>query len=225
MESLPTPEELMKSNFRNVITLLELLYKRVIEQEIMLNDIKIFLANRNQKPEEQNSFNPLDFLIQSDNEDSHPDVSDESSSTTVNRDDIADNSMEITCFDCMQIFKRGTGAFTRHLHTTPCKPYKCDVCAKLFKKKSNMMTHKLTHSEDILSCDLCSATFKCGKYLENHRIRKHKIVKKENVTEKRGIKEEAVENDGNYEEEPPQKKVRYEINSVDFDNFLSKHLQ
>ena len=93
MDTLPTPEELMKSNFRNVITLLEVLYKRVIEQEIMLNDIKIFLANHNQKPEEQNSFNPLDFLIQSDNEDSRPDVSDESSSTTVNRDDIADNAM------------------------------------------------------------------------------------------------------------------------------------
>ncbi|XP_070496277.1 zinc finger E-box-binding homeobox 1-like [Chironomus tepperi] len=225
MEFLPTPEETMRTNFRNVITLLEVLYKRVIEQEIILNDIKIFLANRNQKSEEQNSFNPLDFLIQSDNEDSHQDVSEESSSTTVNKDDFTENSMEIACFDCMQVFKRGTGAFTRHLHTTPCKPYKCDICAKLFKKKSNMMTHKLTHSEDILSCDLCPATFKCRKYLDNHRNRKHKIVKTENVKYvNREIKEETVDYNGNYELEPPKKRVRYEINSEDFDQFLSRHL-
>jgi len=88
-----TPEELMKNNFRNVITLLEVLYKRIIEQEIVLNDIKIYLANRNQKPEEQNSFNPLDFLIQSDNEDSHHDISDESSSTTVNKEDNIENPL------------------------------------------------------------------------------------------------------------------------------------
>jgi len=132
---------------------------------------------------------------------------------------------EIACYDCMQVFKRGTGEFTRHLHTTPCKPYKCDVCAKLFKKKSNMMTHKLTHSEESLSCDLCTATFKCRKYLENHRNRKHKLIKNENVDEKHGVKEEAVEAAENYEEEPPLKKPRYEVNSEEFDKFLSKHLQ
>lgn len=89
MESLPTPEDMIRINFRNVITLLEVLYKRVIEQEVMLNDIKVFIANRNQKPEEQNSFNPLDFLIQSDNEEANQDTTDESSSTTVN---IPENS-------------------------------------------------------------------------------------------------------------------------------------
>lgn len=89
MESLPTPEDMIRINFRNVITLLEVLYKRVIEQEVMLNDIKVFIANRNQKPEEQNSFNPFDFLIQSDNEEANPDTTDESSSTTVN---IPENS-------------------------------------------------------------------------------------------------------------------------------------
>ena len=124
----------------------------------------------------------------------------------------------------MQHFRRGTGAFTRHLHDTPCKPYRCDVCAKLFKKKSNMMTHMLTHSEDILSCDLCTATFKCRKYLDNHRIRKHKVNK--NGNEKRIVKEEAVDNNGNYDadEEQPRKKAKLEITSDDFDKFLSQHL-
>lgn len=89
-----------------------------------------------------------------------------------------------------------------------------------------MMTHKLTHSEEILTCDLCPAVFKCRKYLENHRIRKHKIDKTMNVKDEiRGIKEEVVENGGDdFEEEPPQKKAKYEIDSEDFDKFLSKHL-
>lgn len=90
MESLPTPEEMIKVNFWNVISLLQVLYKRVIEQEVMLNDIKILLANRNQRSEEQNSFNPLDFLIQSDNEDANQDTTEESSSTTGN---ITENPM------------------------------------------------------------------------------------------------------------------------------------
>lgn len=88
------------------------------------------------------------------------------------------------------------------------------------------MTHKLTHSEEILKCDLCSAVFKCRKYLENHQIRKHKIDKPINIkNEMSEIKEEIVESCGDdYVEEPPQKKVRYEIDSEDFDKFLSKHL-
>ena len=89
---METTEELMNNNFQNIIKLLELLYKRVIEQEILLNDIKIFLASRNEIPEEQNSFNPLDFLLPSENEESQKEIQEESSSTTVNNESLADNS-------------------------------------------------------------------------------------------------------------------------------------
>lgn len=55
----------------------------------------------------------------------------------------------ISCYECKQVFTRGTGEFTRHLRETSCRPYACDVCQKLFKKKSNMKTHRLTHQKRV----------------------------------------------------------------------------
>jgi len=63
------------------------------------------------------------------------------------------------------------------LKTTSCKPYKCEYrkCGKLFKKKSTLNAHKLTHSKDSFTCrfDGCNATFKCAMYLKNHLKRVH----------------------------------------------------
>lgn len=58
-----------------------------------------------------------------------------------------------------------------------------------------MITHKLTHSEETLVCDLCDAGFKCLKYLQNHQIRKHKAKRAVKVTAKKteAIKREAQE--------------------------------
>lgn len=83
---------------------------------------------------------------------------------------------EIICYDCNAVFRRGTGEFTRHLLNTRCRPYACSVCKKLFKKKSNMETHKLTHSELNMQCSECGAVFKCDQYLKNHQKRVHKMV-------------------------------------------------
>lgn len=87
---------------------------------------------------------------------------------------IAGSFVEILCSECNAVFKRGSGEFTRHLAITQCRPYICDVCGKLFKKKSNMVNHKLTHSENNLQCH-CGQIFKCQKYLQNHERRKHQI--------------------------------------------------
>lgn len=80
------------------------------------------------------------------------------------------------CYECKQVFVRGTGEFTRHLRETSCRPYACDICDKLFKKKSNMKTHRLTHSEDTAVCAECGASFKCASYLKNHQKRVHHMT-------------------------------------------------
>lgn len=91
---------------------------------------------------------------------------------------------EISCFECKQVFVRGTGEFTRHLRETSCRPYACDHCGKLFKKKSNMKTHRLTHSLESAVCAECGATFKCEQYLKNHHKRVHQTatVKEEDTS-------------------------------------------
>lgn len=68
-----------------------------------------------------------------------------------------------------------------------CKPYQCDVCLKLFKKKSNMSTHKLTHSEETQTC-YCGAEFKCLKYLRNHQYRVHSNHSFENEPSSKKVK-------------------------------------
>lgn len=81
---------------------------------------------------------------------------------------------EIYCFDCKQTFVRGSGEFTRHIKQTSCKPYQC-FCGKLFKKKSSLNAHQSTHSTASFSCDFlnCGSVFRCVKYLNNHKRRKH----------------------------------------------------
>lgn len=61
-------EKEITHQFRNVLMLLEAIFKQVVEQEVMLNELKNILMNPNATGEDQNSLNPLDFLLQSDNE-------------------------------------------------------------------------------------------------------------------------------------------------------------
>lgn len=116
--------------------------------------------------------------------------------------------------DCNSNFKRGSGEFTRHLLTTRCRPYACNVCNKLFKKKSNMEAHKLTHHEDKLPCNECGAIFKCDQYLKNHQKRVHKLIIQEAI-----------------DEEPAAKRIKVEsimtaadFDQVSFDCFMAQEM-
>ena len=48
--------------------------------------------------------------------------------------------------------------------------YSCDVCAKSFKKKYNMVTHKRTHTgEKPYACDLFNKSFSQSSGLISHK--------------------------------------------------------
>lgn len=89
-----------------------------------------------------------------------------------------------------------------------------------------MITHKLTHSEEVLECDECTSTFKCQKYLDNHKSRIHKVSDQVNtkyrlptyLANRKSVKREIEEPSNENIQESSIKKTKLEIDATVAEN-------
>ena len=48
------------------------------------------------------------------------------------------------------------------------KPYSCDVCAKSYKRKCNMVNHKRFYHISLYTCNICQKSFSQRSFLSQH---------------------------------------------------------
>jgi len=83
------------------------------------------------------------------------------------------------CSDCGLAFLTSEQR-AKHLeknHNKPRASFTCQFCGKVILKKIPFNLHLKLH-QGILDheCDLCEAAFSCNKYLQRHRVEKHKFI-------------------------------------------------
>ena len=59
----------------------------------------------------------------------------------------------------------------KHMHDESYKGHKCPECPRMFKQRSNMLKHQVTHLDKrTFVCKICSKSFKCKEHLTRHNI-------------------------------------------------------
>jgi hypothetical protein len=79
------------------------------------------------------------------------------------------------CMVCQHAFLNAT-SLMKHIaskHSSPFKPFQCNVCCKYFTSYGVLNTHKKVHSGQTWNCDICHAKFKLKSGLYTHILRAH----------------------------------------------------
>ena len=77
------------------------------------------------------------------------------------------------CPHCGKLLKNhfSLNAHMRHFHSGIEDTFTCDVCARVFRQRGNLMKHKLVHStEKTFKCNLCTEAFKFPEQLRLHTL-------------------------------------------------------
>ena len=82
--------------------------------------------------------------------------------------------LELECPVCSTYFNdRGNLEAHVLMHDDPAR-IECDECKKLFTRKQGLTSHKVaTHAGITYGCAVCGRSFKLGRYLQRHMLRRH----------------------------------------------------
>ncbi|XP_030856082.1 zinc finger protein OZF-like [Strongylocentrotus purpuratus] len=77
-----------------------------------------------------------------------------------------------TCIQCGHVVHRSQLAKHIRMHTAD-RPFKCDVCKRAFRQKSNLIVHMRMHTGELpFKCDFCDKAFRQKSILVTH-VRTH----------------------------------------------------
>nr|XP_033819104.1 zinc finger protein 574-like [Geotrypetes seraphini] len=75
------------------------------------------------------------------------------------------------CQLCGKMFKKKSHLHNHQLTHTGERPFHCKVCSKTFASQANLLRHQLTHTgEKPYRCELCSKAFTQSSTLQQHRL-------------------------------------------------------
>lgn len=80
------------------------------------------------------------------------------------------NIEEFECEICMKRFRKKVDLRSHMVTHSDARPYKCKECMKTFKRKSNLRAHKVTHNPDLYpQCDVCGKRFTSRACFSQHK--------------------------------------------------------
>ena len=94
--------------------------------------------------------------------------------TTFNKKGAKRKRTQHECDVCGKVFDRRS-YLDRHMRThTNEKPYECDVCEKRFTQSSSLIRHKRTHTnEKPYECHVCEKRYRQSSGLKYHTRTQH----------------------------------------------------
>jgi len=118
------------------------------------------------------------------------------------REDLNESktSDDKTCGQCGKSF---ASAARLNLHMNvhkEDKPYKCDQCDKGFSAPASLKNHKLLHTGETFKCEFCEYSAVQKGNLKSHRLKNHKDMLEENVSEEKVTGVEAENTEASFNE-------------------------
>lgn len=83
---------------------------------------------------------------------------------------VRDKNGKYICDICNKVFDKRSYLKQHAFFHTGIKKFICEICNASFSVKSNLTKHKFTHSELPFKCDICEKKFVANSLLERHKM-------------------------------------------------------